>query len=161
MEGFGPLLLNKAMTEENKAKKPRRKRRSKADIAAEKAKEALQKIEDEKMEEAGFEKVRNRDDKGHYIADDPSTPENEAWNWKKVEETPIVTPEPIPTPIPEPELIVIPKTEVLVIPEPEPEAEVIEEPEPETPPAPVAKAPVNPPYLNSLKRRRAQRRGLL
>ncbi len=25
------------------------------------------------------EPVRARDDKGHYVADDPSTPENEAW----------------------------------------------------------------------------------
>lgn len=29
------------------------------------------------------EVVRARDSKGHYIADDPSTPENEAWTKKK------------------------------------------------------------------------------
>jgi len=28
------------------------------------------------------EKVRARNDKGHYIKDDPSTPENEAWTTK-------------------------------------------------------------------------------
>ena len=27
----------------------------------------------------GFETVRARDSKGRYIADDPDTPENEAW----------------------------------------------------------------------------------
>ena len=29
--------------------------------------------------EVATEMVRARSDKGHYIADDPSTPENEAW----------------------------------------------------------------------------------
>lgn len=29
-------------------------------------------------------KVRARNDKGHYIKDDPSTPENEAWTTKVV-----------------------------------------------------------------------------
>lgn len=29
------------------------------------------------------EVVRARDSKGHYIADDPTTPENEAWTTKK------------------------------------------------------------------------------
>ena len=29
--------------------------------------------------EAATEMVRARNDQGHYIADDPSTPENEAW----------------------------------------------------------------------------------
>ena len=30
------------------------------------------------------QKVRARNDKGHYIKDDPSTPENEAWTTKIV-----------------------------------------------------------------------------
>ena len=30
------------------------------------------------------EKVRARNDKGHYIKDDPDTPENEAWTTKMV-----------------------------------------------------------------------------
>ena len=34
------------------------------------------------VEEA--EMVRARNDKGHYIADDPDTPENEAWTTKLV-----------------------------------------------------------------------------
>ena len=29
------------------------------------------------------EKVRARDDKGHFVKDDPDTPENEAWTEKK------------------------------------------------------------------------------
>ena len=29
--------------------------------------------------EAATEMVRARNDKGHYIADDPNTPENESW----------------------------------------------------------------------------------
>ena len=35
-----------------------------------------------KEQEQG-EKVRARDKKGHYVKDDPSTPENEAWTTKK------------------------------------------------------------------------------
>tara|TARA_R110002020_G_scaffold148594_1_gene324482 strand:+ start:186 stop:485 length:300 start_codon:yes stop_codon:yes gene_type:complete len=33
---------------------------------------------------AEVETVRARDEKGHYIADDPDTPENEAWTTKVV-----------------------------------------------------------------------------
>ncbi len=36
----------------------------------------------EEVEET--EMVRARNDKGHYIADDPDTPENEAWTTKLV-----------------------------------------------------------------------------
>ena len=144
------------MTENVNSKKSKRRRRSKAEVAAEKAAKELQQAEDVKMEEAGFEKVRNRDDKGHYIADDPSTPENEAWDWEKVEESPIVDPEPMPTPIPEPE------PEVVV----EPEAKVVvETPEPVKVQKTVSHNPVtyaNPDgehIANSFKRRRALRRG--
>ena len=72
------------MTEETK--KPRRKRRSKAEIEAEKAAKAAAAAEVKEMEAAGFEHVRARDEHGHFIADDPSTPENEAWNWVKTED---------------------------------------------------------------------------
>lgn len=34
------------------------------------------------------EKVRARDEKGHFVADDPSTPENEAWIKKVVKRKP-------------------------------------------------------------------------
>jgi hypothetical protein len=47
------------------------------------------------MVEDGFEKTRARDDKGHFVKDDPSTPENEAYQWTKpveVEETPVEKP---------------------------------------------------------------------
>ncbi len=64
----------------------RRKRRTKAEIEAEKAAKAAAAAETEKMESEGFEKIRHRDDKGHYVKDDPSTPENEAWDWVKKEE---------------------------------------------------------------------------
>jgi hypothetical protein len=64
----------------------RRKRRTKAEIETEKEVKAAAAAEAEKMESDGFEKVRNRDDKGHYVKDDPSTPENEAWDWVKKDE---------------------------------------------------------------------------
>ena len=38
-------------------------------------------VSDEEMEEVA---VRARNDKGHYIKDDPATPENEAWTTKMV-----------------------------------------------------------------------------
>ena len=60
-------------------------------------------IDEEKMVEEGFEKTRARDGAGHFVKDDPSTPENEAYQWTKpveVEETPIVEPAPEPTPKP-------------------------------------------------------------
>tara|TARA_B100001939_G_scaffold348023_1_gene372033 strand:+ start:957 stop:1184 length:228 start_codon:yes stop_codon:yes gene_type:complete len=34
-------------------------------------------------EESEVEMVRARNEKGHYIKDDPTTPENEAWTVKK------------------------------------------------------------------------------
>ena len=74
------------MTEETPNKKPRKKRRTKAQIEAEKKAKAAVVAEAEKMESEGFEKVRHRDDKGHYVKDDPSTPENEAWDWVKKDE---------------------------------------------------------------------------
>lgn len=36
----------------------------------------------------GEEKVRARNEKGHFIGDDPSTPENEAWIKKVVKRKP-------------------------------------------------------------------------
>lgn len=72
------------MTEETK--KPRRKRRTKAEIEADKAAKAAAAAEIAKMEAAGYEHVRLRDEHGHFIKDDPSTPENEAWEWVKKEE---------------------------------------------------------------------------
>ena len=62
-------------------------------------------LDEEKMAEDGFEKTRARDETGHFVKDDPSTPENEAYQWTKpveVEETPIVEPAPEPTPVPAP-----------------------------------------------------------
>jgi len=64
----------------------RRKRRSKAEIEAEKKAKEIQAAEEAAKKAEGYEKVRARDDEGHFIKDDPSTPENEAWDWKKPEE---------------------------------------------------------------------------
>lgn len=41
--------------------------------------EAMANPEIAKDPEVATEMVRARNDQGHYIADDPSTPENEAW----------------------------------------------------------------------------------
>ena len=60
-------------------------------------------LDEKKMEEDGFEKTRAHNSKGHFVKDDPSTPENEAYEWTKpveVEGTPIVDPAPVPTPKP-------------------------------------------------------------
>lgn len=80
----------------------RRKRRTKAEIEADKLKEEAKKAEEQRLIDAGYKKVRARDEHGHFIKDDPSTPENEAWDWIKVEETPEPTPAPTPQPTPEP-----------------------------------------------------------
>lgn len=63
--------------------KKRRRRRTKAEIAAEKAAKEAAALEAQKMEAEGYERVRARDAGGHFIPDDPSTPENEAWEWQK------------------------------------------------------------------------------
>ena len=81
----------------------RRKRRTKAQIEADKLKEEAKKAEEQRLIDAGYEKVRTRDEHGHFIKDDPSTPENEAWEWRKVEETPEPTPAPTPEPAPKKE----------------------------------------------------------
>ena len=39
-------------------------------------------VEEPKEEEQDVEMVRARNAKGHYIKDDPNTPENEAWTTK-------------------------------------------------------------------------------
>ena len=73
-------------TPEEQPKKKRRKRRTKAEIAAEKAAKEAAAAEAAEMEAKGYEKVRHRDEHGHFVKDDPSTPENEAWDWVKKEE---------------------------------------------------------------------------
>ena len=85
---FGTLFIKvKVMTEEVTTKKrSRRKRRSKAEIEAEKAAKLALAAEEAAKEAEGFEKVRARDEDGHFIKDDPSTPENEAWEWRQKEE---------------------------------------------------------------------------
>ena len=49
--------------------------------AKKKATKKAASVVDEEMEEV---KVRARNEKGHYIKDDPDTPENEAWTTKMV-----------------------------------------------------------------------------
>ena len=55
-------------------------------IIEKKSEADLKKEAEEKIEELNEKRVRARNDKGHYIADDPSTPENEAWYEKEDEE---------------------------------------------------------------------------
>ena len=78
-------------------------------------------LDSEKMEEEGFEKVHARDDKGHFIKDDPSTPENEAFEWVK-EVEPSKEIEIVFTPDPELDIVFTPDPEVF--PEPEPESKI-------------------------------------
>jgi len=54
------------------------------DVLAEKVYGEWQTKDPEVLEfiESSTEKVRARNDKGHYIKDDPKTPENEAWTTK-------------------------------------------------------------------------------
>ena len=67
----------------------------------------------EKMEEEGFEKSRARDDKGHFVKDDPSTPGNEAFEWvKEVDQEEVVV---IPTPEPEFEIVFTPDPELDIV----------------------------------------------
>ena len=72
-------------------------------------------LDEEKMLEEGFEKTRARNAKGHFVKDDPNTPEDEAWEWQKtVEEEPKAAVEVEPEPVavveeakPEPEQVVV------------------------------------------------------
>ena len=57
-------------------------------------------VDEGKMTEEGFEKKRTRDTKGHFVKDDPSTPENEAYQWTKAKEA--EDPKTVPTPTPAP-----------------------------------------------------------
>ena len=62
-----------------KSSKPRRSRKkAKVEVVAD-----TPDVKEEEMLEEGFEKKRARNERGHYIADDPSTPENEAFVWSK------------------------------------------------------------------------------
>ena len=90
------------MENEKQPKRPsRRSRRAKkqVEVLAD-----LPTLDETKLEAEGFEKKRARNEKGHFIKDDPSTPENEAFEWQRpveeVTETPIVEPSPQPTPEP-------------------------------------------------------------
>ncbi len=73
----------------------------------------------EKMEKEGFEKVRARDDKGHFVKDDPSTLENEAFEWVK-EVDPAKEVEIVFTPDPKLDIIFTPEVDVPSEPEPKP-----------------------------------------
>ena len=79
-------------------------------------------LDTEKMEEEGFEKVHARDEKGHFIKDDPSTPENEAFEWVK-EVEPHKEIEIVFTPDDELDIVFTP--EVDVPPEPEPKPRIL------------------------------------
>ena len=66
---------------ENEPKRPtRRSRRKKQPVEVVKDAPTLDAAE---LEAEGFEKKRARNEKGHFVKDDPSTPENEAFEWVK------------------------------------------------------------------------------
>lgn len=115
----------------------RRKRRTKAEIEAEKLAKAAAKAEEERMLAEGYEKKRARDEEGHFIKDDPSTPENEAWEYVKKEETTVVE-------------------ETTAVEESTP---VVEEPAKSAEPATPKSQPA--PYTCRFKRTRARKRGRL
>ena len=88
---------------ENEPKRPsRRSRRKKQPVEIIKDLPTLDAAE---LEAEGFEKQRARNEKGHFVKDDPSTPENEAFEWVKPieKEEPVIqaVQEPV-TPKPEP-----------------------------------------------------------
>ena len=107
--------------ENQEPKKTRRSRRKKqVEVVAD-----TPTVDSSELEAQGFERTRSRDSKGHFVKDDPSTPENEAFEWVRpvdsapevevakeeaqdsvveVVETPIVEPPPQPTPEPKPEI---------------------------------------------------------
>ena len=72
---------------DNEQKRPvRRSRRKKQEVEVVADAPTLDATE---LEAEGFERKRTRNERGHYIKDDPSTPENEAFEWvKPVEEKP-------------------------------------------------------------------------
>ena len=80
--------------ENTQPKRPRRSRRKKpVEVVAD-----APTLDAAELEAEGFEKQRTRDEKGHFVADDPSTPENEAYEWVK----PIEKEEPVIQAVQEP-----------------------------------------------------------
>ena len=63
--------------------KKQRGRPAKVDLKTEEIPDPKGETPPELAEEASKGLERARNDKGHYIADDPNTPENEAWVEKK------------------------------------------------------------------------------
>ena len=89
---------------ENEPKRPtRRSRRKKQPVEVVKDAPTVDAAE---LEAKGFEKKRARDEKGHFVKDDPSTPENEAFEWVKPigKEEPVIqaVQKPVASPIVEP-----------------------------------------------------------
>ena len=69
------------MENEKQPKRPsRRARRAKkqVEVLAD-----LPTLDEAQLEAEGFEKKRARNEKGHFVKDDPSTPENEAFEWQR------------------------------------------------------------------------------
>ena len=64
--------------------KTQKKRTKKVDLKTEKIPSEKGETPPELAEEVSRDLVRARDESGHFIADDPDTPENEAW---KVDDT--------------------------------------------------------------------------
>ena len=90
--GWNAILAERPLTEEvteeeafpeKHIPKKQRGRPAKVDLKTEEIPDPKGETPPELAEEASKGLERARNDKGHYIADDPNTPENEAWVEKK------------------------------------------------------------------------------
>ena len=90
--GWNAILAESPLTEEvteeeafpeKHIPKKQRGRPAKVDLKTEEIPDPKGETAPELAEEASKGLERARNDKGHYIADDPNTPENEAWVEKK------------------------------------------------------------------------------
>ena len=90
--GWNAILAESPLTEEVTEEeafpekfmtKKQRGRPAKVDLKTEEIPDPKGETPPELAEEASKGLERARNDKGHYIADDPNTPENEAWVEKK------------------------------------------------------------------------------
>tara|TARA_Y100000114_G_scaffold39508_1_gene35156 strand:+ start:892 stop:1206 length:315 start_codon:yes stop_codon:yes gene_type:complete len=90
--GWNAILAENPLTEEvteeeafpeKHIPKKQRGRSAKVDLKTEKIPDPKGETPPELAEEASKGLERARNDQGHYIADDPNTPENEAWVEKK------------------------------------------------------------------------------
>ena len=94
--GWNAILAESPLTEEvteeeafpeKHIPKKQRGRPAKVDLKTEEIPDPKGETPPELAEEASKGLERARNDKGHYIADDPTTPQNEAWTTKRVKKS--------------------------------------------------------------------------